>query len=59
MLFESWKDFPDGYVAFKDSIDNRIIYVMNAEQYPQLREGALTIDRIPSTLEIQHITIMR
>lgn len=57
--FSSWKDFPDGYVAFKGSSDNRIIYTMDVDQHPELREGALIIDQIPPHLKVKSITLMR
>ena len=59
ITFNSWTDFPDGYVAFKDSSDNRIIYVMNTETQPRLGEGALTIDKIPATLQVHDVIIMQ
>jgi hypothetical protein len=55
--FNSWTEFPDGYVAFKDSLDARITYLMDTGQYPQLREGALLIEKIPANLPVQEIII--
>lgn len=57
IIFSSWTEFPDGYVAFKDSTDTRVTYVMNTEQYPQLREGALLVEKIPANLQVQDIII--
>lgn len=56
---ESWKDFPDGYVAFKDSSDSRIVYVMNVEAHPELLEGALKIDKIPDMLQVKDVIIVQ
>ena len=57
IIFESSKDFPDGYIAFKDSSDSRIIYIMNTEQHPQLWKEAWMIDKIPSSLQVQDVII--
>lgn len=57
ITFRSWTEFPDGYVAFKDSLDTRITYMMNTEPYPQLKEGALLVEEIPADLQVQEIII--
>lgn len=59
IIFNSWSEFPDGYVAFKDSSDMRITYVMNTEPYPQLRVEALTIEKLPPTLKVQNVIVMQ
>lgn len=59
IIFESSKDFPDGYVAFKDSSDSRITYIMDTEQYPQLWKEVWAIDKIPATLQVQDVVILK
>lgn len=59
IVFRSWTEFPDGYIAFKDSSDTRITYMMNTEPYPQLREGPLMVDKMPAALQVQDVIIMQ
>lgn len=59
VIFESSKDFPDGYIAFTDSSDTRITYIMDTEQYPGLWKEVWAIDKIPGTLQVQDVVILQ
>lgn len=57
--FESWKDFPDGYVAFKDKRNNHIVYWMDIQSNPTLGEGPLVENHVPNDLKIESITLSK
>ena len=58
--FDSWKDFPDGFLGFKDRKNANLIYFMNIEEFPQLAHGTpLSVDSIPKLLEIENIILQK
>lgn len=54
---ESWKDFPDGIVGFKNK-DNSLIFILDTEKYPYLTEGPLIISDIPESLSVESLILV-
>jgi hypothetical protein len=57
--FGSWKDFPDGYVAFKDRNNDYLVYWMDISNNPALGEGSLIENEVPNDLRIESITLSK
>lgn len=60
IIFDSWKDFPDGYIGFKDSEIDRLIYMMDVDSHQDIQdilEGPISEETIPQELRIESILI--
>ncbi len=57
IIFDSWKDFPDGYIGFKDKETKRLIYMMNTDFNENILEGPISKETIPQDLKIESIMI--
>ena len=55
--FKSWVNFPDGYIMFKDSVKNWIVYSMNVDAAAALLDQPLDQKTIPPTLKVESIII--
>ncbi|MET0638220.1 MAG: hypothetical protein ABWZ25_19475 [Chitinophagaceae bacterium] len=55
--FDSWKEFPDGYIAFKDSLDNRIVYSIDVGGDSYLYSSDLSLSSFPDTLKVENVML--
>lgn len=55
--FDSWKDFPDGYIMFKDSLDKKIVYSIGVDSDSFLYSSALSLSSFPDTVRVQYVIL--